>query len=147
MYIETNRAVKFESKLRSASKTRVRFTRRLDSLAVTYTMSSFEIKRRFTSGVLHQIHFYRIINPVSAQNEIIGIKNLSCSRKREREPSQNSPSVVTSYHETADKSLVKDFFSHFIHRVTLKSQEIVGSAIFKQPRLKSQILRGACSEI
>lgn len=145
MYTETNRAVKFESRPHTACKTRVRFTRFSCRHVHAPYPFPFEIKRWFTSGVLHQIHFYKIINPVPTQNEI-RIKNLSCTRKHEREPSRNSP-VVTSYHETVDKSRQKIFFSfHSSRRVTSKSQKIAGSAIFEQPRLNHKCLE-TCSEI
>lgn len=144
MYTETNRAVKFESRPHTACKTRVCFTRFSCRHVHAPYPFPFEIKRWFTSGVLHQIHFYKIINPVPMQNEI-RIKNLSCTRKheRDRETRRSLPRITRPW-----ISLVKEFFFsfHSSRRVTSKSQKIAGSAIFEQPRLNHKCLE-TCSEI
>lgn len=103
----------------------------------------FEIKRRFTSGVLHQIHFYKIINPALTQNEIRIKKNLSCSRKYEREPVAKLAGRYFVSRDRGTISLVKEFFFSFYssRRVTSKSQKNRRLSNFRTAAFESQMFR------
>lgn len=103
------------------------------------------MKWHFMSGVLHQIYFYGIVNPVPTQNEI-GIKKPSCSRAKA------IAELAGHYFVPRDRvwiSLVKEFFSIAFASlcVTLKSLEINQVQHFSNSRVWNYKFFEACSDL